>query len=178
MDSLEIGARINHPKFGEGIVTAIGVSTISLFFRHHGDKELSRDFQGYEIISAGHTPYEGLQLEDVKSALRQVIEEYSDMSTLVHLADKWKGGKLVLAPSNPDLQNKEIPIETFFHKIVMIRDRIRVLEQQINAHDRLDDQDKVQLQQYITRIYGSLTTFNVLFRSKEMYFIGESAKNE
>lgn len=83
---------------------------------------------------------------------------------------------MLLKPGNPALQAKEIPVDTFFHKIVMLRDRLRVLEQNINAHSVLTDEEKINLQQYITRIYGSLTTFNVLFASKEDYFVG--AKSE
>jgi hypothetical protein len=85
---------------------------------------------------------------------------------------------MILQPADKSLKGKEIPIETFFHKIVMVRDRIRVMEQQINANAKLNDEDKVNLQQYITRIYGSLTTFNVLFKSKNDYFVGESSKND
>lgn len=95
----------------------------------------------------------------------------------VPLAEKWRGGLLVLKPANPELQPKEIPINTFFHKIVMLRDRLRVLEQRINSHDKLEDDEKVELQQYITRIYGTLTTFNVLFKMREHHFVGESEKN-
>jgi len=83
---------------------------------------------------------------------------------------------MVLEPKDTDLSVKETPIDTFFHKIVMVRDRLRVLEQSINSHKVLDDQDKANLQQYITRIYGSLTTFNVLFRDKEQHFKGEGKK--
>lgn len=83
---------------------------------------------------------------------------------------------MVLEPKDSNLSNKEIPIDTFFHKIVMVRDRIRVMEQKINASKNLDDQEKVDLQQYITRIYGSLTTFNVLFKSQSDNFVGERSK--
>ncbi|MGC1514584.1 MAG: hypothetical protein WA810_03355, partial [Maribacter sp.] len=93
----------------------------------------------------------------------------------VAIADKWKGGNLILEPGESGLSSKEIPIDTFFHKIVMVRDRIRVMEQKINASANLDDQEKVDLQQYITRIYGSLTTFNVLFTAKSDHFVGEKS---
>jgi len=94
------------------------------------------------------------------------------LSEVVEMGDKWEGGKLILVPGNPQLQSKEIEIEAFFHKIVMIRDRLRVLEQNINSHPKLTDQEKVDIQQYITRAYGSLTTFNILFADKEQYFKG------
>ncbi|MDB4970171.1 MAG: hypothetical protein JWN44_5860 [Myxococcales bacterium] len=90
----------------------------------------------------------------------------------VELANRWSGGKLEIWPRDQELGAKEIPIDVFFHKIVMLRDRLRVLEQQINGHAKLDDADKVHLQQYVTRCYGSLTTFNVLFRHKEDGFTG------
>jgi hypothetical protein len=85
---------------------------------------------------------------------------------------------MLLQPSDKSQKPKEIPIDIFFHKIVMLRDRIRVLEQQINAHKVMSDEDKVNLQQYITRIYGSLTTFNVLFKNKEQWFIGDKGAKE
>ena len=85
---------------------------------------------------------------------------------------------MLVQPKDASLKPKEISVEAFFHKIVMLRDRIRVLEQQVNAHKKLSDEDKVNLQQYITRIYGSLTTFNVLFKNKEQWFVGEKGAKE
>jgi hypothetical protein len=85
---------------------------------------------------------------------------------------------MLLQPKDTSQKPKEIPIDIFFHKIVMLRDRIRVLEQQINAHKKLSDEEKVNLQQYITRVYGTLTTFNVLFRNKEQWFMGEKGSRE
>ena len=116
-----------------------------------------------------------ISLEDVIDAVQNVFEQYYDVGDIVELGDKWDGGTMILQPGSEGLKTKEIPIETFFHKIVMLRDRLRVLEQNINSHSKLSDEDKVHMQQYITRIYGSLTTFNVLFRSKHDYFVGEKS---
>jgi len=106
--------------------------------------------------------------------LRNLLKQYSDISEIVPIADKYKGGTLTLSPADAGLASKDIPIETFFHKIVMVRDRIRVMEQKINSSKNLDDQEKIDLQQYITRIYGSLTTFNVLFKNSSQNFKGSS----
>ena len=113
---------------------------------------------------------------EAEKSLVKILRNWSDATELVPLADKWKGGKMILKPDDPDLQSKEVAIETFFHKIVMVRDRIRVMEQRINANKKMSDEEKVNLQQYITRIYGSLTTFNILFKYKENSFVGERTK--
>ena len=114
-----------------------------------------------------------LDMDSVQNALRDVLEEMQLPQRPVEMARKYEGGVLDLRPKDPSLKSKELPIDDFFHKIVMIRDRFRVLEQKINAHPSLSEQDKVELQQYITRCYGSLTTFNILFEDKEDYFVGQ-----
>jgi hypothetical protein len=108
--------------------------------------------------------------EEFAQAIREALrEEGAD----VRLAPKWEGGTVVLKPGDPQMQPKEIPLDALFHKIVMIRDRLRVLEQRVNGHEKLSDAEKVELQQYVTRCYGSLTTFNVLFRDERDRFVGE-----
>ncbi len=119
------------------------------------------------------SPSEHAAYEMVKLAVRELREEETGK---IKLAERWQGGELILKPESASLAPKSLPIETFFHKIVMVRDRLRVMEQQINAHKGLSDEDKVDLQQYITRIYGSLTTFNFLFREKEDYFVGQKGE--
>ena len=107
--------------------------------------------------------------QQIKMALRDCLRE-EGVTGETHLGARWKAGKLILKPLDDSLQPKEIPLEDFFHKIVMVRDRLRVLEQKINAQKTLGEDEKVDLQQYITRCYGSLTTFNVLFREKADHF--------
>src|SRR5262249_4117052 len=112
----------------------------------------------------------------VRIAVRDTLADTLDLPAAAPLARKWEGGKPVLWPHDEGLAAKELPLESFFHKIVMIRDRLRTLEQRINSHARLTDLEKVDLQQYVTRCYGSLTTFNVLFREKSDQFTGASGE--
>lgn len=178
MEQLHVGARVRHPLFGEGIVYGGNLSFVKVFFREHGDKEIARDFEGMELVTASPEIDNSLTLEEVKTALIEVLQKFADFTVVVPLGDKWHGGKMILQPANPALKSKEIPIETFFHKIVMVRDRLRVLEQHINSHEKLSDEEKVHLQQYITRIYGSLTTFNILFKDDRHHFKGEGGKDK
>ena len=107
---------------------------------------------------------------DLEMLLRRIIREETGI-TPVTPADKWRGGTLALRPGNPELQEKTWPIETFFHKVVMLRNRLRTLEQQVNATD-MPEAVKVKLQGYISGCYGSLTSFNVLFAEEEDQFKG------
>lgn len=118
-------------------------------------------------------PLDPIDYQQIKMALRDCLEEEGLIGETT-LGPKWVGGTLVLQPSNPDIKAKEIPLEVFFKKIVMVRDRLRVLEAKVNGKSSLGEDEKVELQQYITRCYGSLTTFNALFKDKADFFTGES----
>lgn len=174
MKLLGIGSRINHPDYGKGVVTNLTSKHYWVTFMDNGLETIDIDSE-FEVIEATSDDVDTVSFFDVESSLVEILKKWSDASEIIPIADKWKGGNLILEPGDTDLQNKEIPIDTFFHKIVMVRDRLRVMEQKINSSN-LDDQEKVDLQQYITRIYGSLTTFNVLFKIKEQQFRGQSSK--
>ena len=172
---LGIGSRINHPEHGKGVVTNVDATNYWVTFIDSGLEtiEVGTDF---EVIEATEDEVDTVSFYEVEKSLRSILKKWSDVSEIVPIADKWKGGKLILKPKDISLSDKEIPVETFFHKIVMLRDRLRVMEQKINSSKTLDDQDKVDLQQYITRCYGSLTTFNVLFKVSSQNFKGDSGK--
>ena len=174
MKLLGIGSRINHQEYGKGVVTNVTSKHYWVTFIDSGLETIDLDSE-FEVIEATTDNVDTVSFYEVESSLVQILKKWSDVSEVVPIADKWKGGTMILEPGDTNLQSKEIPIDTFFHKIVMVRDRIRVMEQKINSSN-LDEQDKIDLQQYITRIYGSLTTFNVLFKSKSQQFSGQKSK--
>ncbi len=178
MEELTVGSRVEHPRYGQGIIAQVNLAAYEIYFEKGGKMEITKrntDLTTLEVREETR-PRNMLTLAEVEEVLSGLLARYNGITIPLELGDKWKGGTMLLKPGNPALQAKEIPVETFFHKIVMLRDRLRVLEQNINAHSVLTDEEKINLQQYITRIYGSLTTFNVLFASKEDYFVG--AKSE
>ncbi|MGY6520201.1 MAG: hypothetical protein ACXIUD_00615 [Mongoliitalea sp.] len=172
---LGIGSQIRHPKFGKGVVVESDASYYKIYFNYTGEvKTIARDFPNFELIEKKEAEFQPITLSDIEKAVENVIKKNQPKEEVpkVTMAQKWINGTITLNPFNPEMSNKEIPIKTFFHKIVMVRERLRVLEQNINNHPKLDDEDRVQMQQYITRSYGSLTTFNVLFADKDDYFKG------
>ena len=169
--TLGIGSRVNHPSYGLGVVIRLHKVAYEVCFHTYGIKDVGKTYSDWEVIDAVEA-VEEVTFNAAEKALEKVLRKWSGMTNIVELGDKWNDGTLVLKPNDPTMKTKEIPIETFFHKIVMVRDRLRVMEQRINS-SKLTDEEKVNLQQYITRIYGSLTTFNVLFRYKEDNFVGE-----
>lgn len=172
---LGIGSRVKHNKFGLGVVTNVSSEMYWITFIEGGLETITID-DSLEVIDAVEGEVDTVSFYEVEKSLRDLLKRYSDISEVIPIADKWKGGTLTLTPKDTNLSSKDIPIETFFHKIVMVRDRVRVMEQKINSSKILDDQDKIDLQQYLTRIYGSLTTFNVLFKNASQNFKGDSSK--
>lgn len=170
---LGIGSRVNHPAYGPGVIIGVDVAAYNVVFIQHGLKVVGKHYQSWEIIDA-IPEGEIVSFDKFERALIKILAKWSDITEEVPLGNKWDDGTLILKPGSDDLQAKEIPIDVFFHKIVMVRDRLRVMEQRINSSN-LNDEEKVNLQQYITKIYGSLTTFNVLFKEKDDYFVGEKS---
>ncbi|OLE79066.1 MAG: hypothetical protein AUG74_01590 [Bacteroidetes bacterium 13_1_20CM_4_60_6] len=173
--TLGIGTRLQHTQYGPGVIVGIRYATYLISFINHGIKEIDKDDSKLEEIIPEHVTEEIETHSEIERSLLKILRLWNGVSEVVTIGDRWQGGSMILQPADKTLKPKEIPIEDFFHKIVMLRDRLRVMEQQINAHKILTDEEKVNLQQYITRIYGSLTTFNVLFKNKEQWFIGDKA---
>lgn len=178
LTNLGIGTRLQHTQFGPGVIVGIRYATYLISFINHGLKEIDKTDTNLDEIIPENVTEEIETHSEVEKSLLKILRLWNGFSETVPLGDRWKGGMLLLQPADKTQKPKEIPVEVFFHKIVMLRDRLRVLEQQINAHKIMSDEDKVNLQQYITRIYGSLTTFNVLFRNKEQWFVGEKGAKE
>ena len=174
--NLGIGTRLQHTQHGPGVIVGVRYATYLISFIYHGIKEVDKTDTHLEEIIPENVTEEIETHSDVEKSLLKILRLWGSISEVVKLGDRWQGGTMSLQPADKSLKPKEIPIEDFFHKIVMLRDRLRVMEQQINAHKKLSDEDKVNLQQYITRIYGSLTTFNVLFKNKEQWCVGEGGR--
>ncbi len=174
MKILGIGSRINHKQFGKGVITNVTSQDYWVTFIENGLETIPIN-EEIEIIEGVENEVDTVSFYDIENSLKQILRKWSDVTEIVPIADKWKGGTLTLNPANNNLAGKEIPIDVFFNKIILVRDRLRVMEQKINSSN-LDHGEKIELQQYITRIYGSLTTFNVLFKSPNHKFIGEKTK--
>ncbi len=173
MELLGVGSRIKHPSYGEGVVIRLHKRVYEICFIEGGIKTVAKDFEVEVTEQIG--PDGNVSFSEAEDALIKILREWSDVTEIVSMSDKWKNGLMILRPGDPSLKEKEIPVNDFFHKIVMLRDRLRVMEQKINAHKVLSEEEKVDLQQYITRIYGSLTTFNVMFKHKFDQFVGDKS---
>src|SRR3954467_12418524 len=178
IENLHIGMKVNHPRYGVGVVKGLTQHTADISF---DDSPRTLDPSGSDLASAEPSatireldvPLTSL-IREISQGMIDALGLQKDDQIVEGLATRWQKGTLVLQAADNSLQPKEVPLETFFHKIVMIRNNLRVLEQKVNANEKLSDADKFDLHQYITRCYGSLTTFNVLFKSKEDQFKGGS----
>jgi hypothetical protein len=173
--NLGIGTRLQHTQHGQGVIVGVRYATYLISFIETGIKEIDKTDNKLEEIIPENVTAEVETTSEVEKSLLKILRQWSDVSEIVPLGEKWIGGTMLLQGADKTLKAKEIPIDDFFHKIVMLRDRLRVLEQNINSNKKLSDEEKVNIQQYITRCYGSLTTFNVLFKNKEQWFVGEKS---
>jgi hypothetical protein len=165
---------VQHAEYGLGTVKSVSEHLADIRF-DSGLRTLAPDQCDMKPAEAqaeisGLTVSLSTVITETVAAMTRELGLERDDTVVEKLAARWQKGTLVLRPADAGLQSKETPLEAFFHKIVMIRNNLRVLEQKINAHEKLSDADKVEMQQYITRCYGTLTTFNILFKSKEDQF--------
>ncbi len=174
---LGIGTRLQHTHFGPGVIVGIKYATYLISFINHGIKEIDKTDDKLDEIIPENVSEEIETNSEVEMSLLKILRLWGGITETVPLGDRWIGGTMILQPADKSLKPKEIPIDDFFHKIVLLRDRLRVLEQNVNSNKKLSDEDKVGIQQYITRCYGSLTTFNVLFKNKENWFVGEKKES-
>jgi hypothetical protein len=176
IQSIHIGMQVKHPQYGVGVIRGIAEHTVDVVF-DDGKRIVDPEAAGLEAAET-QVSVTGLE-RPLAPFIQEIVDRTVDAlglekpdATVPELGARWHNGKVVMHPADPTLQTKEVPLETFFHKVVMVRNQLRVLEQKINAHEKLSDGEKVEMQQYITRCYGSLTTFNLLFKTKEGQFGG------
>ena len=173
---LRPGLQVLHPQFGLGEVKVLTEKTAEVLF-NEGRRTLDEGTAAELKPSEPLAKLEGLE-KPLRDLIAEVVEATAERLNLKvdaaefapQLAPRWAGGKVVLHPRDASLATKEVELEVFFRKIVMVRDSLRVLEQKINTHPKLDDAERIELQHYITKAYGSLTTFNLLFKEKEQNF--------
>ena len=175
MNLLGIGSRVKHPAYGDGAIIRLHPAAYEVCFMQYGVKMVGKDYAGWQVVEQLPAS-EPVSFSEAEESLVRILRAYGAVPERVEIGERWKGGKLVLHPGMSGVQPKEVSLDVFFNKIIMMRDRLRVLEQQINGSKKLDPEDKINLQQYITRCYGSMTTFNLLFKNREDYFVGESGK--
>lgn len=168
MELLGIGSRIEHSNYGIGVIINVASDGYEVTFIKEGTRKIKLDVT-FEIIEAVKFSSDLVRIFDMERSMTKILQRWMDATEIVPLGDKWKGGKMILESGKVGLSSKEIPIETFFHKIIMMRDRLRVIEQKINSSS-LEDETKIDIQQYISRCYGSMTTFNILFKELDHQF--------
>lgn len=169
-DLLGVGSRIRHNMYGKGVIIALDADNYQVCFVENGIKPIGKSYDAWDVIEQ-IKPDQTISYTKLERSLERVLQNHDLLPPDIELANKWKGGSLIIRDSDGAVKEKEIPIDTFFKKIIMVRERLRVMEQRIN-NSNLTEEEKINLQQYITRSYGSLTTFNILFQDKEDHFVG------
>lgn len=164
-----IGSIVNHVKFGRGRVLGYEGETYIVTFKGGDTALVAFSFEGMKEEERHGDP----ELDRVRQAVREVLGDFGWLEADLEMGARWKGGIVKLIPGRDGTQEKEIPVEQFFSKIIGIREKLRVLEQKINNHKSLAEAEKLELEGYITRCYGSLTTFNALFADKKSHFVGQ-----
>ena len=170
--SFGLGSVVRHRDFGRGRVVGYDQERYVMLFAGGDVKMVAFTFDGLTADGSAGDP----ELDRIAQAVREVLGDHGWLDVDLELGRRWVGGTLKLVPGKDDTQAKDVPIEMFLKKLIGVRDKLRVLEQKLNSHPSLSPEEKLELQGYITRCYGSLTTFNVLFANKESYFRGSGGK--
>ncbi|MGD0089728.1 MAG: hypothetical protein ABSE73_07395 [Planctomycetota bacterium] len=168
-----LGTLVTHPLFGPGKVLAYEGKDYVVVFKGGEAKRVAFTFEALHATELRGAP----QLDLIKQAMREVLGDYGWLDVELELGKRWAGGTMRLLPGKEDTQSRDVPIEMLFKKVIGIRDKLRVLEQKINAHPHIPPEDKAELEGCITRCYGSLTTFNLLFAAKESQFKGQGRED-
>jgi hypothetical protein len=164
-----VGSVVRHAHFGSGRVMGYDGDGYMILFRGGETRRVGFAFPDLYAESAAGDP----EIDRLKQAVREVLGDHGWIDVDLELGKRWVGGTLRLVPGKEGTQARDVPLEVFFKKIIGIRDRLRVLEQKLNSHPALAPEEKLELQGYISRCYGSLTTFNVLFGAPESQFKGQ-----
>jgi hypothetical protein len=178
MDQLKprfgLGSIVKHRDFGRGRIVAYDQDRYVIVFPGGDAKTVAFSFDGLQPEGNAGDP----ELDRITEAVRRVLGDHGWIDVDLELARRWIGGTLKLVPGKEGTQPKDIPLDVFFKKLIAVRDRLRVLEQKLNAHPALSPEEKLDLQGYVTRCYGSLTTFNVLFGNRASWFVGQGDRDD
>ena len=172
---LGVGSRVRHNMYGKGVIISLDMDNYQVCFIENGIMPIGKSYNGWDVIER-IKPDQSISYTRLERSIERVLQAHDMLPADVELAHKWEGGTLVIRDADGSVKEKEVPVETFFKKIVMVRDRLRVMEQRINSSNLTSD-EKVNLQQYITKAYGSLTTFNVLFQDRDEQFVGSRSSS-
>ena len=164
-----LGVIVKHRDFGRGRIVGYDNDRYVILFKGGEARLVPYEFAGLDPDGTAGDP----ELDRITQAVRAVLGDHGWLDVDLELGRRWVGGTLRLVPGKDDTQAKDVPVDVFFRKLIGVRDRLRVLEQKLNSHPALSGEEKLELQGYITRCYGSLTTFNVLFADRASWFVGQ-----